>query len=119
MRKMGLGKMGNLPQIVPFFSPISNQFYTFFLHFREGIFAFSHNSVLPPIFPHFAAIFPFSPFFRAPAASRLIRLRLARTLASPPHLPTPLHLCRSNGPSRSSSCCCWGCSSWSRWGPGG
>ena len=92
--KIGFGENGILSQIVPFssdFPPISNQFHTFFLHFRECIFGnFSQFPSLPhfpsffpfpPIVPHFAANFP---FFRAPAAGRLIRLRLPRTLAPPP-----------------------------------
>ena len=59
---MGLGKMGNLSQIVPFFydfPPISYQFCTFFVHFPKCTFGnFSqfpispHFSPFPPIFPH-------------------------------------------------------------------
>ena len=46
--------MGNLSQIVPFssnFSPISNQFHTFLLHFLECIYGNSHNSPFPSILP--------------------------------------------------------------------
>ena len=84
MRKMELGKMRNLSQIVPFFSdfsPISNQFHTFSVHFLECIFGnFSQLPTFPipppipppsppPISPHVAALFAFSPFSRAPAAN--------------------------------------------------
>ena len=87
MRKMGLGKTGNLSQIVPFFShfpPISYQVHPFFSHFLECIFGnvsqFTISPQFPPISPHCATIFPFPPCSRAPAASWLIRRRLARML---------------------------------------
>ena len=51
-----------------------------------------HFPPFPPISPHFppfSPIFPFFPFFRAPAASRPVRLRLARMPegAEPPSKP--------------------------------
>ena len=80
MRKMGLGKMGNLSQIVPFssdFSPISDQFHTFFYTSLIVFLAISHNSPFPPIFPCFPPFshhFTIFPIFPGPAASQLIRL---------------------------------------------
>ena len=90
MRKMELGKMRNLSQIVPFFSdfsPISNQFHTFSVHFLECIFGnFSQLPTFPippPIPPPSPPPFPpmLPPFLRFPhfpEPLRLIRLRLAR-----------------------------------------
>ena len=102
MGKMGQAKMGNLSQIVSFFSdfpPISYEFHTFSLHFPLGIFGtfsyfpipphfppfpsiFLHSPPFPPISPHFTpffSIFPCSPFFFTSVASWLIRLRLTPT----------------------------------------
>ena len=70
MRKMGLGEMGDLSQIVPFsfiFPPISDQPHAFFLQSLH----------FPPLCHHFL-IFPFS---HAPAGGWLIRLRLADACA--------------------------------------
>ena len=81
MGKMGLGKIGNLSHIVPFFSdfsPISCQF----LHIYNAVLAsliFPHFSPFAPIFlhsPHFPTTFIFSPFSFTSAASPQIQLRL-------------------------------------------
>ena len=48
--------MGDLSQIVPFFSnfsPISYQLHAFFLRFLEGILAISQISPFPPFCHHF------------------------------------------------------------------
>ena len=94
MRKMGLEKMGNFvpncPIFLQFFShfqPISHSFSTFPGMYFWQFLTLPHSRPFPPIspdppppispiFPHVAAIFPFSPFFQAPAASQPIRLRL-------------------------------------------
>ena len=68
--------MINCPKL-SHFSPILLPFPTNFIRFLECI--FGHFSQFP-ISPHFAAIFPFSPCFRAPAASQLIRLQLVQML---------------------------------------
>ena len=98
--KNGVGKNGELvpnrPIFLPFsshFQPISHICSTFPRLYFWQFLTIPHCPPFPPISPHFppfsmspqfshfAAIFPFSPFFRAPAASRLIQLRLARMLA--------------------------------------
>ena len=73
MGEMGQGIMGNLSQIVSFFSdfcPISYEFHTCFLHFPLGTFGtFSHFPIsphfppFPPIFLQFPTFPPISPHF--------------------------------------------------------
>ena len=70
--KMGLGKMGNLSQIVPLYSdfpPVSYKFHTFFLHSPQFIFGNFPQFPNSPVSPHFP---PFPPHF--------------------PHFPSPLRL---------------------------
>ena len=86
MGKMGQGKLGNLSQIITFFSdfpPISYEFHTFFLRFPLS--TFGHFAPFPPIFSHFppfppispiSPLFSISPIFFTSAASWLMRLRL-------------------------------------------
>ena len=95
MRQMGLGKMGNLSRIVPFFSmfsPISHQFHTFFFFYiccnvfwaiSQVFPLFPHSPPFSSISPILPSFFPFSHFSEPPASGRLIRLRPARTLESP------------------------------------
>ena len=80
---MGLGKMGNLSQIVPVFSdfsPVSYQFHTFLLHSPQCVFG---NFPQLPKFPHFPPFPPFSPFLFTLAAGWLIRLRRTPTPEMP------------------------------------
>ena len=63
----GIGETGNLSQVVPFFSDFL-PFPTNFTHFPYNswnvFLAVSHNTPIPPIFPHFPpfpSIFPHFP----------------------------------------------------------
>ena len=89
MRRMGLGRMGNWSQTVPFFSDfpsISNQIHSFFLHFLYfwQFLTIPHSPppphYPPPISPHFRPfppiLPPFPPFYRASTAGQLMWLRL-------------------------------------------
>ena len=103
MRKIGLGKMGSLSQLFLRFSShvqlISNIFSTFPRRYFWKFLTIPHFPAFspisprsPPIPPHFAAIFPSTPFLRASAARWLTWLRLAQMFADPP--PPDIHHCR-------------------------